>query len=275
MARAKGGTALTRVSTLAKAVDDANGLIPWSKEQTLRGLSVSPDLMAMVAALGIDGDKTKYREVVEAADGRSKRFAAAHLGTAIHLAVDMILKGGPGVAMLPDATRRDAESALACLEGLGIEVLALEQFVVVAGYEGLEPCGGSFDVLGRSRKTGRCVIVDFKGMDTPEKAKYSALQWSAQEALYSRGMPFNGKFTRDQWQRPIVDLEAPDGFATWASLADGAGVPDQRVGLIVGVLRGQGEAVPFRTDLEVGWRAALLGSQIRQIRKVRPAVKVA
>jgi hypothetical protein len=89
-----GGKAVgyTRVSTLAKVLDDKTALMRWKQRQTALGLGLRPDLASMAAAC--EGDNRKLDEVVEQAMTAAQSEKAANIGTTLHLLTEMIDKGG-------------------------------------------------------------------------------------------------------------------------------------------------------------------------------------
>jgi len=88
-----GGKAIpyTRVSTLAKALDDKTGLTKWMQRMVLEGVSSRPDLAALASAA--KGDAKQLGKIVELAMAAAESDRAANLGTAIHSFTERIDAG--------------------------------------------------------------------------------------------------------------------------------------------------------------------------------------
>jgi hypothetical protein len=72
----------TRVSTLAKALDDKTALTKWKQRQVVIGLGARPDLVAVAGA--VKNDDRKLDEIVETAMTAAESERAANIGTALH-----------------------------------------------------------------------------------------------------------------------------------------------------------------------------------------------
>lgn len=75
--------ARTRMTTFAKSVADTYALNQWMVRMAMRGLTLRPDLLAMVAATP-DENRDKLNELAEDAKNAASARAAANLGTAMH-----------------------------------------------------------------------------------------------------------------------------------------------------------------------------------------------
>lgn len=75
--------ARTRMTTFAKSMADTYALNQWMVRMAMRGLTLRPDLLAMVAATP-DDNREKLNELAENAKDAAAARAAANLGTAMH-----------------------------------------------------------------------------------------------------------------------------------------------------------------------------------------------
>ena len=160
--------AYTRVSTLAKALDDLNQLMMWKQRKTAEGLLRRPDLLTRLSGAIANGDPdtdwpTKKdlnricSEAVEAA-GASKGSSA---GTGFHALTEAIDRGeDPQYVGADDRARLDAYRKAT----EGYTPLAAETFVVCDELR----AAGSFDRLWLC-PDGAVRVGDLKGLavDTP------------------------------------------------------------------------------------------------------------
>lgn len=231
------GVAYTRVSTLAKTLDDMSALTRWSGRQTAIGLAGSDDLIAAVATTSPD-DKQTLNRLVERAQDRAKARRGADLGTAIHAATETLDRGG-SLDGIPTAVRADAEAYRRLIDRAGLRPLAAEMFVVCEELH----AAGTFDRLLRG--PNRVLVADLKTSASADTAKYAALAWSVQIAVYAHARPW-----------------LPDrGLVGWTDV--GLPEPDLARGLVVHVRQGAGEARLHSIDLTAGWDAARLAVDVR------------
>ena len=109
----------TRMSTLAKALDDKSALTKWKQRQTIIGLAARPDLVQV--AQTVKGDDRKLDEIAETAMVAAESERAANLGTALHSLSEQV-DAGADIDTLPEWARADMAAYKAALTG--IEILA-------------------------------------------------------------------------------------------------------------------------------------------------------
>jgi len=233
-----GGKAIayTRVSTLAKTLDDQSGLMLWKQRQTAKGIARRADLYALAKAAG--DDTRAMSDVVKQAMDAADSSAAANKGTAVHSFCEAVDLGHdieiPHEYAADIAAYRKATAAL--------DVVLAEQFVVCDALT----AAGSFDRLVRL-PDGRSVIADIKtGKDA---AKY-ATATAAQCAVYANSQLYNA----DTDQR--TDLP---------------GDIDRTFGLLIHLPIGAGECHIHKLDLTFGYQWAEVAAEVREWRKTKPA----
>lgn len=238
--------AYTRVSTLAKCLDDLSNLMTWKQRKTAQGLLQRPDLMTRLAGVLANGDPDadwqtkKYlnnicEEATEAAGASTGRSA----GTGFHHLTEAIDKGmEPLFVPDSDKPRLDAYRAATA----GYEALDSETFVVC------EPLhtAGSFDRLWRC-PDGRVRVGDLK---SGKSEKAFPLSTTVQLAIYSNAKrydPATGERT------PLhADLDLTTALLIHMPATGGC------------------EIVPL--DIEKGWRAAQLAAQVHhEVRRWKAA----
>lgn len=233
----------TRVSTLAKTLDDTGGLMKWGARMTAIGLAQSPDLSAEIAVTD-PSQRSRIDALVGKAQDRARAGAGASLGTAIHGASESVDRG-ESIDHLPESIRKDAGAYRALIEAAGLVPLAAETFVVCDELA----VAGSFDRLLQG--PNRVVIADLKTSGSADTAKYAGLAWSIQLAAYAHAKPWlPGR-----------------GVVAWSEV--GLPEPDRERGLVIHVQQGAGVARLYSIDLRVGWRAARMAAEVRALRKTK------
>jgi hypothetical protein len=79
---------MTRATTVAKALDDTEGLQKWMKRQVAFGMAQRPDLVAAAATTDAT-DKKRLASIAEDAMSAAGSSAAATVGTALHRATEL------------------------------------------------------------------------------------------------------------------------------------------------------------------------------------------
>ena len=237
--------AYTRVSTLAKALDDLNQLMMWKQRKTAEGLLRRPDLMTRLSGAIANGDPdtdwpTKKdlnricSEAVEAA-GASKGSSA---GTGFHALTEAIDRGeDPQYVGADDRARLDAYRTAT----EGYTPLDAETFVVCDELR----AAGSFDRLWLC-PDGAVRVGDLKtGKSEPQYPLATAMQL----AIYANGSrydPATGERT------PLhEDLDLSTGLLVHMPAVGGCTV--------------------YPLDIGKGWMAAVTASVVHHdIRKWKP-----
>lgn len=228
---AEGGAPVpyTRVSTLAKALDDQSALMAWKQRKTAEGLVRRPDLLTRIAGALANGDPdndwpTKKdlnavcSEATEAA-GASKGSSA---GTGFHALTEAIDRGEELLFVPPaDAPRLDAyRTATAGYTALDIETFVVNDEVQAAG---------TFDRLWLC-PDGRVRVGDLK---TGKSEKEYPFSTTVQIAVYANGLRYNPEAGRSPLH---ADLDLTTGLLVHMPPSGGCEVVE--------------------LDLDKGWRAA-------------------
>ncbi len=227
----------TRVSTLAKALDDKTALTKWKQRQTVIGLASRPDLVSVAAAC--KGDDRKLDEIVETAMTVAESERAANIGTALHALSEQV-DAGVDLEELPADFRPDLAAYRQAMTG--IDILAAEMFVVCDEVQ----AAGTFDRLVRL-PDGRVVVADLKTGRHEPKYPHGATQ---QIAVYSRGHLYDPEKGR-VGHLPTLGI-------------------DQSVGLLIHMPAGTGTCDLYLLDLTVGWGLAQVSVAVRSAFKGKP-----
>lgn len=232
----------TRVSTLAKALDDLNNLMAWKARKTAEGLVRRPDLLTRAAGALSTGDpdtdwptKRELNSIVGEATEAAGATKGASAGTGFHSLTEALDRGVLDPTLVPQADRERLDDYRAAMDGY--EVLDIECFVVNDELA----AAGTFDRLVLC-PDGRVRVADLKSGKS--EADYP-LATTIQIAIYANGKRYD----------PETGQRAP----LHADL-------DLTTGLLIHLPATGGCAV-LPLDLELGWKAAQLAAQVREVRK--------
>jgi hypothetical protein len=196
-------TGYTRVSSLAKALDDLNNLMAWKARKTAEGMLRRPDLMTRLAGVLANGNpdtdygtKKDVNSIVydacEAAGASTGRSA----GTGFHSLTEAIDKGlEPLFVPEPDKPRLEAYRTAT----EPYEMLDVETFVVVDEIT----TAGTFDRLMLDRRDGKVRVGDLKSGKS--EADYP-LATTMQLAIYAHGLRYDPETGERTPLHPDLDL---------------------------------------------------------------------
>jgi len=232
----------TRVSTLAKALDDKTALTKWKQRQVVIGLGARPDLVAVAGA--VKGDDRKLDEIVETAMTAAESERAANIGTALHALSEQV-DADCAIDSLPMEFRADLSAYRHAMEP--IDIVATEMFVVTDEVQ----AAGTFDRLVRM-PDGRVLVGDLKtGKHEPNYPHAAATQM----AVYSRGHLYDPERGR-VGHLPSLGI-------------------DQDHGLLIHLPAGTGTCALYLVDLNVGWSLAQTAVAVRNAFKSKPITPIA
>lgn len=235
----------TRVSTLAKALDDKTALTAWKCRQTALGLAERPDLVSKTRAVG-GTDKRSLDEVVEEALAAAASDRAANVGTALHALTEKIDAGYDPDTLVDrlDPLFLDLVAYREATQHLRME--AAELFVVCDELQ----AAGSFDRLVHLPDYG-LVVADLKTGQHEPNYPHGVAQ---QIAIYAHGTLYSQEAGRI------------------AALAD-LGVRTD-VGLLIHLPSERGVCDLYVIDLDHGWALAQTAVTVRAAYKTKPLTKL-
>jgi hypothetical protein len=224
-----------RVSTIMKTHADGEGLSEWKTRMALKGLAVSPDLIAMVASLDMETDKGKFREAAEQASARASSKSGANFGTAVDRFTERLDGGESIVSMgVPDGLRTEVEAYARTLREHGL--IVLPQYTQRTTVNATHKYAGSWDRVVQRVSTGELFMLDVKrtkpDAKTGRMSGYSWLEYVSQVAAYA-----NGEF--------MCSLD----FAGYEPMPE----VSKAKGLILHIVPGTGRAELYGVRLERGW----------------------
>lgn len=225
--------AYTRCTTFVDCLEDKYNLQNWMKRMVCVGLSMRPDLLLAVSAHS--DDKKRLDKIAEDALEAAKANAAATTGTALHSLTEKVDRGEE-LPVIPDAYVADLEAYRRTTALLN--PVAIEQFTVYDPYR----IGGTPDRVVNYKN--KCYIAD---------VKTGSIQWgmgkiAMQLAVYSRSTPYDFQAkTRTPWPVEV----------------------DQDRAIVIHLPAGEGRCELHWVDIDRGWRAVDLASQVRDWRSAK------
>lgn len=177
--------AYTRVSTLAKSLDDQSNLMTWTARVTAVGLALSPHLLDRVASLAskhpdpVSDARRDLNGIVKDAKLAAGGSSAADVGTALHEMTEVIDSGEPLKVVGRWAPHLDAYVQATA----HLDMLEMETFVVNDELQS----AGTFDRLIRL-PDGRVVVADLK---TGKSDAAYPLGVATQIAIYANGSRYD------------------------------------------------------------------------------------
>lgn len=232
----------TRVSTLAKTIQDFEGLNSWKMRLLAKGIGSRPDLYVLAAASSLS-DRKQLTSVVDQALDAAEMKASANLGTALHAFTDQVDRGEDVTIPAPwDADIRAYQDTLRRNDIELIPGLAEIRVVDPSLRDGsAEGTAGTFDRIVMYQ--GRPTVADLKTGSDP--LKYSAGGISIQLGRYAKAWAmWDGEFFRPM----------PAGLR-------------QDVALVIHLPAGTGTCEVYEVDLEPGHAAVELCMQVREWRR--------
>lgn len=251
----------TRVTTIAKTLDDGGGLLPWKATATVVGALRRPGLLARWQQLltehpdpwySSDESKATAKKLVEdcaLAGGSADR---AEIGTALHAMVEARLRGGFDMVNLQPSMLADLEAFHAATNraGLVFDARYIEATVVLDDHK----VAGTADQLAVSVPGYGLMVGDLKtGANLDYSWQAIAVQLAAYanaSAVYRQGDATDGSDdTRDSM--PAIS---------------------RTHGLVIHLPAGEARCELHIIDLAAGWDAFQLAMQVRAWRSNKKLV---
>ena len=226
----------SRVTTIAKSLDDEGALTAWKGRMTATGLVQRPDLLA--AASTVLEDRSALDRIVQQSIEAAGASSKANIGTALHQ-VTQQLDLGHKPAILP-GLQGDVDAYIAGIDTHGI--IMDPKFIEVVLVNEKFGYAGTVDRIARLRSRRRRQIFDLK----TGNIEYAINSIAVQMAMYA-----NAQYVYD-W-RTKEKQEMPD--------------LDKTRGVIIHLPAGQSKLELYEVDLVAGWEAAQLAIQVREWRK--------
>ena len=229
----------TRISTMAKTLDDKTALAKWMCRQTAIGMARRSDLVALVGSQDPENKKV-IGDAVEQAMEAAKSSAAANIGTTLHSLTEAWDQGFFDDAFATPELKADIEAYGCATKDIKVE--ASEVFVVVDELK----VAGTFDRIV-TLPDGRRMVADIKTGQNEPKYPHGA---TTQIAMYSRGTMYHPEHGRT---KPLPELHV-----------------SQTEGLLIHLPAGQARCDLYIVDLTIGWALATVAAKVREMQKIKP-----
>lgn len=226
----------TRVTTIAKTMDDQGSLADWKTRMAITGLVKRPDLLAQ-ASTNLD-DRSRLNRLAEDAIEAAGAYGRANLGTALHAITEQLDLG-----LNPDVLVNLRADIDAYLNGVaGADITMHREYIEVLLINDEYEYAGTADRIV-TLPDGRMVIFDLK---TGTDLSYSYGNIAVQLAAYA-----NAEWVYD-WKTgmrsPMPDI-------------------DKTVGIICHLPAGEARCDFYTVDLVAGYEALKMSFQVRNWRK--------
>ena len=233
----------TRVTTIAKVLDDSSSLADWKTRMAITGIVQRADLLAQ-ASTALD-DRSKLNKIANDAIEAAGAFSRANLGTALHSITQQIDLG-----MKPQVLaglQSDIETYIASIAAwdFGMKKEWIEVLLINDEFE----YAGTADRIVTTRD-GKICIFDLK---TGTDLSYSFGSIAVQLAMYA-----NADWIYDWKTGERTPL--PEGL-------------DMKEGIICHLPAGEANCKFYTVDLEAGWEAAKMSFATRNWRKRKDLFK--
>ena len=245
--------AFTRVSTLAKTLDDMNGLMGWVERKVAEGIIRRPDLQTRVAGILANGSpdtdwqlKRQLNAVCREAKEAAGASRGASSGTGFHHLTEAIDRGlEPEFVPEADKARLDDyRRALAGCKALDVEVFCVNDELRAAGTFDRIMLTPDLRLNDGTILPAGVYVADLKSGKSDNQYPFSAC---VQIATYSRSKRY--------------DPETGERSPLHAAL-------NLSIGLMIhSPVTGGCEVIPL--DLDIGWEAAQLATKVRAMRGLK------
>lgn len=230
----------TRVTTIAKTLDDPFGLQGWGEAMVALGIGRRKDLYAQAASMSSwDEDKDDLKALVKDAKAAAASGARANLGTAVHRFSERMDRGE--TVKIPEELEPDliAYAGATSLAGVGVEPGWIERVIICPELQ----AAGTLDRVNMAAGWRLPKIGDVK---TGKTLEYAGLSIAIQLAIYANA---------SHWWNPqtgkLVEM-----------------IPvDKDEAIVWHIPIGKGICVPYTVDIAAGWEAAQLAFKARVWRK--------
>jgi hypothetical protein len=188
---------MTRVTNVAKALSDTEGLMKWAERMVAIGMARRPDLVATAASLDPVADKSALGDIARFAKRSAGDKVAAELGTAIHAATEAADLGEEVPAEFAERVT-EYQRALAAA-GIQIDAALIEVVLVLEDRK----VAGTTDRLVTMGEPEH-IVFDLK---TGADVAYKQLEHCLQLTAYSRATSIFDPETGKHRPMPKVNQE--------------------------------------------------------------------
>lgn len=238
---------VSRVTTVAKAIEDTYLMDRASERKLVWGLAQRPDLVESAAIASLD-DRKILTDIVGQAFQAAMVGLAASEGTNLHALAEHVDAGRP----LPRGTRKTSQDSMAAYqallrrEGIRWDTGYSERLVTRVENGTMLYCGR----LDRMTFPGGIPGLDSRvrmigDLKSGKSMEFGALGFACQLAMYANATHIWNPAT-ERWDR-MPEMATTDAFVVWIPV-------------------GQAKAELFHVDITAGWEYARLAMAAREAR---------
>jgi hypothetical protein len=234
----------TRVSTIAKVLQDSYHLDKWHLRMVAKGMGIRPDLVALAANMDVREDKEALQEVADTAHEAAGGSIGANMGTALHAYCERVDRGEDlsGVGM-HDKTRRALDRYQKTMREYGLETDPQLMERVVLNYE--------YGIVGRlDRILNDSVfwkLPRIGDLKTGSTMDFGGLEIAMQLSLYAH-----------------ADYIWNEETGKWDEFPP----MDQEKGIVMHLPSKGGDCEIYDVDIDGGWKCVRLAMNVRKARKI-------
>jgi len=237
----------TRVSTLAKMIDDTTNLTKWKSRMVAHGIGKREDLVMLARALDPEADKRKLDDLCEQAMMAAGSGQAANRGTALHTFLEWAdaprADRDEVIVSVPVDVRSHVAAYIQARDESDLHAIGMERFVVCDELQ----AAGSFDRL-YVHPTFGLVVGDIKTGSSAAAFPHST---AMQIATYAHSVLYDVE-TGTRTPIPGINLE---------------------VGVLIHLDQKTAECNVYALDIARGWKAAQLATEVHTWRKAKNIAK--
>jgi len=239
----------TRMTTVAKTLDDMSSLVDWARRMGALGTAMRPDLVKLLNATDPD-DRQALNKLAEQAAETAGSVGRRELGTMVHSMFERSLDAGYTV---PPAHAADIAAIHAAIAAHGYEIVTgMSERIVVLDDQRI---AGMPDCFLRHVDTGTLHVGDLK----TGSVKYGTLGWAVQLAGYSMADAF---YTQGPADDGSQDTREP------------MPVVARDTAVIIHCEPGSGSCDLYALDIAKGAEALQLALDVRTMRKAKVLTKI-
>lgn len=234
----------TRVSTIAKTLQDSYHLEQWKLRMVAKGMGIRPDLVALAANLDVTEDKDDLQDVASKAHEAAGGNIGSNMGTALHAFVERVDAGEDLSRVgMASKTRAALDRYRETMREYGLETDPKLMERVVLNYE--------YGIVGRLDR----ILMDrlfwklprIGDLKTQKTMDFGGLEIAIQLALYAHADYIWNEETGEWEEFPEMDRE----IAHVMHLPSNGNVCEI-----------------FSVDIDKGWQGVRLAMNVRKARKL-------
>lgn len=234
----------SRVSTIAKVLQDSYHLDNWKLRMVAKGMGIRPDLVALAANLDVKEDKEDLQDIADKAHEAAGGNVGANMGTALHAYAERVDRGEDlSNAGMHANTRRALDRYQKTMREYGLETRPDLMERVVLNYE--------YGIVGRLDRILNDPVFwslpRIGDLKTGSTMDFGGLEIAMQLALYAHADYIWNEDT-GQW----------DDFPEM----------DQENGIVMHLPSQGGECEIYDVDIDGGWKCVRLAMNVRKARKI-------